>query len=212
MRRLQFLPGKNLGALGDGGAVTTSDPVLARTVRALANYGSEQKYVHQYKGVNSRLDEVQAAVLDVKLPRLDADTHTAALWLRGCWPRWSGGASAYGSTSPPRRTTCSIFSRSLRPVATNCNATCWSEHLHAGALPHPAPPSGSLCRRVRTPQPARDRAAAPRGTESAHVASAHRERGVPHGAGTERVALRLRALARFFPHRQRPVHVPQPGP
>ena len=68
-----FYPGKNLGALGDGGAVTTSDPVLARTVRALANYGSEQKYVHQYKGVNSRLDEVQAAVLDVKLPRLDAD-------------------------------------------------------------------------------------------------------------------------------------------
>ena len=68
-----FYPGKNLGALGDGGCVTTSDPQLAATVRALANYGSERKYIFRYKGVNSRLDEIQAAVLRVKLPRLDAD-------------------------------------------------------------------------------------------------------------------------------------------
>lgn len=68
-----FYPGKNLGALGDGGAVVTSDRQLAQTVRALANYGSRQKYVHQYKGVNSRLDELQAAVLSLKLPRLDTD-------------------------------------------------------------------------------------------------------------------------------------------
>ncbi|HPJ59353.1 MAG TPA: DegT/DnrJ/EryC1/StrS family aminotransferase [Bacteroidales bacterium] len=68
-----FYPGKNLGALGDGGAVTTNDDDLARVVRALANYGSTEKYIHDYRGLNSRLDEIQAAVLRVKLPRLDAD-------------------------------------------------------------------------------------------------------------------------------------------
>nr|QGT50690.1 aminotransferase [uncultured Elusimicrobia bacterium] len=68
-----FYPGKNLGCLGDGGAVTTNDDALADRLRALRNYGSRQKYVHLYKGINSRLDELQAAVLDVKLPHLDAD-------------------------------------------------------------------------------------------------------------------------------------------
>ena len=68
-----FYPGKNLGALGDGGAVTTNDDALAKTVRALANYGSEEKYVNSYRGLNSRLDEIQAAVLDVKLQYLDAE-------------------------------------------------------------------------------------------------------------------------------------------
>lgn len=68
-----FYPGKNLGALGDGGAITTDDESLANTVRALANYGSQKKYVFKYTGRNSRLDEIQAAVLDVKLKYLDAD-------------------------------------------------------------------------------------------------------------------------------------------
>ena len=68
-----FYPGKNLGALGDGGAVTTNDTALADTVRALANYGSSEKYVFRYKGRNSRLDEIQAAILDVKLKYLDQD-------------------------------------------------------------------------------------------------------------------------------------------
>lgn len=68
-----FYPGKNLGALGDAGAVTTSDEELADTVRTLANYGSKKKYVNLYQGLNSRLDEIQAAVLSVKLPRLVAD-------------------------------------------------------------------------------------------------------------------------------------------
>ena len=68
-----FYPGKNLGALGDGGAVTTNDKELADTIRALANYGSQKKYVFKYKGRNSRLDEIQAAVLDVKLNYLDQD-------------------------------------------------------------------------------------------------------------------------------------------
>lgn len=68
-----FYPGKNLGALGDGGAVTTNDKELADTIRALANYGSAKKYVFKYTGRNSRLDEIQAAVLRVKLRHLVAD-------------------------------------------------------------------------------------------------------------------------------------------
>lgn len=68
-----FYPGKNLGALGDAGAVTTNDAELASMVRTLANYGSSAKYVHPYIGINSRMDEIQAAVLNVKLNRLDAD-------------------------------------------------------------------------------------------------------------------------------------------
>jgi dTDP-4-amino-4,6-dideoxygalactose transaminase len=66
-----FYPGKNLGALGDGGCVTTNDDELAAKVRALGNYGSDYKYHHIYKGTNSRLDEMQAAFLRVKLPHLD---------------------------------------------------------------------------------------------------------------------------------------------
>ena len=68
-----FYPGKNLGALGDGGAVTTNDEELAQKIRALANYGSHKKYENIYQGLNSRLDEIQAAVLDVKLKYLDSD-------------------------------------------------------------------------------------------------------------------------------------------
>lgn len=68
-----FYPGKNLGALGDGGGVTSNDLDLLEKVKALGNYGSDRKYHHIYKGVNSRLDEIQAAVLDVKLKYLDED-------------------------------------------------------------------------------------------------------------------------------------------
>jgi dTDP-4-amino-4,6-dideoxygalactose transaminase len=69
-----FYPGKNLGALGDAGAITTNDPELAQTVRALGNYGSHKKYENIYQGINSRLDEMQAALLRVKLQYLDAET------------------------------------------------------------------------------------------------------------------------------------------
>lgn len=68
-----FYPGKNLGALSDAGCVTTDDDTLAELVRKIANYGSAKKYIHEVPGLNSRSDEIQAAVLDVKLPRLDAD-------------------------------------------------------------------------------------------------------------------------------------------
>lgn len=68
-----FYPGKNLGALGDGGVVTTNDKKLAATIRALGNYGSHKKYENLYKGTNSRLDEIQAAMLRVKLRHLDTE-------------------------------------------------------------------------------------------------------------------------------------------
>lgn len=69
-----FYPGKNLGALGDGGAVTTNNDELATTIRAIGNYGSQKKYENIYQGINSRLDEMQAALLRVKLKHLDSDT------------------------------------------------------------------------------------------------------------------------------------------
>lgn len=69
-----FYPGKNLGALGDGGAITTDDEELEKLIRSLANYGSSQKYIFTYQGINSRLDEIQAAVLNIKLSYLDKDT------------------------------------------------------------------------------------------------------------------------------------------
>ena len=69
-----FYPGKNLGALGDGGAVTTNDSELADMIRVLSNYGSEKKYHNKAQGINSRLDEIQAAILSIKLKGLDAET------------------------------------------------------------------------------------------------------------------------------------------
>lgn len=82
-----FYPGKNLGALGDAGAVTTNDEELAKVIRAVANYGSAKKYVFKYTGRNSRLDEIQAAVLDVKLRHLDCDNErrkqVAEMYIKG---------------------------------------------------------------------------------------------------------------------------------
>lgn len=82
-----FYPGKNLGALGDGGAITTNDPSLAQRLRALRNYGSQVKYHHEVVGINSRLDELQAGILRCKLPVLDSDnaarSRVAARYLAG---------------------------------------------------------------------------------------------------------------------------------
>lgn len=96
-----FYPGKNLGALGDAGCVTTDDAGLAETVRAIANYGSRRKYVFRYKGRNSRLDELQAAVLRAKLPFLDGENarrrEIADIYIRGILPRESCGDVACDS-------------------------------------------------------------------------------------------------------------------
>lgn len=70
-----FYPGKNLGGMGDGGAVACKDEKFAKIVRTIANYGSEEKYINSYRGVNSRLDEVQAAILNVKLKHIDIDNN-----------------------------------------------------------------------------------------------------------------------------------------
>ena len=82
-----FYPGKNLGALGDAGAVTTNDDALAKQIRALGNYGSHKKYVNEFQGLNSRLDEIQAAFLEVKLKYVDAENQyrrqLASLYLNG---------------------------------------------------------------------------------------------------------------------------------
>ena len=94
-----FYPGKNLGALGDGGAVTTSDDELADAIKALRNYGSHQKYHNKYKGMNSRLDEIQAAILRVKLKYLDEDTdkrrQVAEAYLSGLKSQSSGVTLPY---------------------------------------------------------------------------------------------------------------------
>ncbi|ESU22439.1 aminotransferase [Flavobacterium enshiense DK69] len=74
-RTFSFYPGKNLGALGDAGAVVTNDEKLAKTVKAISNYGSEKKYYNDYLGYNSRLDELQAAFLRIKLPHLAAENN-----------------------------------------------------------------------------------------------------------------------------------------
>ena len=82
-----FYPGKNLGALGDAGAITTNDAELAQILKALRNYGSHEKYKNLFVGVNSRLDEIQAAMLDVKLKHLDAEVNhhrtIAKMYLEG---------------------------------------------------------------------------------------------------------------------------------
>jgi dTDP-4-amino-4,6-dideoxygalactose transaminase len=82
-----FYPGKNLGALGDGGAITTNDSDLAERLRMMRNYGSSKRYCHEFRGVNSRLDPLQAAFLSVKLPYLEEDnsrrTEIARLYQKG---------------------------------------------------------------------------------------------------------------------------------
>ena len=74
-KAFSFYPGKNLGCLGDGGAITTNDSALAKVISSLRNYGSEKKYHNEFVGVNSRLDELQAAFLNLKLPNLDSDNN-----------------------------------------------------------------------------------------------------------------------------------------
>lgn len=92
-----FYPTKNLGALGDAGAITTSDDVLAEKITFLRNYGSKERYKNEYKGVNSRLDEIQAAILSVKLPYLESDNKRR----RAIAQRYLDEITTEGLTLPP---------------------------------------------------------------------------------------------------------------
>jgi dTDP-4-amino-4,6-dideoxygalactose transaminase len=155
-----FYPGKNLGALGDGGAVTTDDDELASVVRALGNYGSSEKYVFPYQGRNSRLDDIQAAVLGIKLKYLDADNarrrqiagyyyqHVTnpELFLPGkrhgnCQEATTSSATTTSSGAlPPPRCPAAIPAR--------------QGYRHHDPLPHPSAQAGLL--------PGMERAVAPR--------------------------------------------------
>ncbi|OEC35322.1 dTDP-4-amino-4,6-dideoxygalactose transaminase [Pseudomonas cuatrocienegasensis] len=105
-----FYPGKNLGALGDAGAVTTNDDELAQTIRALGNYGSHKKYENLYQGVNSRLDEMQAAMLRIKLKHLDSETQRR---------REIAKAYAQGISNP----------KLMQPISFNSVSQSLSQHV-----------------------------------------------------------------------------------
>ena len=117
-----FYPGKNLGALGDGGAVTTNDTELAETIAALANYGSSRKYVFDYKGRNSRLDEVQAAVLRVKLRSMPT-THADATSLCSTQSAYRTSVCSFLQWNTARKA-CIISSPFCANSATNCRSIC----------------------------------------------------------------------------------------
>jgi dTDP-3-amino-3,4,6-trideoxy-alpha-D-glucose transaminase len=133
-----FYPGKNLGALGDGGAVTTDDEALARRIRRLRNYGSEQKYVHLEAGVNSRLDEIQAAVLRVKLSRFGV-----ALAHRRETARRYSAALADGPLGLPPEIAGTEPSRHLYVVRSAARDELQSQLAQAGVetlIHYPIPP------------------------------------------------------------------------
>jgi len=133
-----FYPAKNLGALGDGGAVTTNDKELAAVVRALGNYGTEKKYVNMYKGVNSRLCEVQAAALLVKLPRLDSDNEKRAAVAARYMAEINNPLVALPAPSSPGTNVYHVF-----PVFTSYRDS-FIQHMHSCgvevAVHYPIPP------------------------------------------------------------------------
>lgn len=152
-----FYPGKNLGALGDGGAVTTDDPMLASAVRRLANYGSDKKYVFDSLGKNSRLDEIQAAVLSLKLLRLDQDNekrrYVARRYINGLYnPEIT---IPYGISQVSNDNVYHIF-----PVLCNCRDLLKSYLEDCGVktlIHYPIPPHRQKCyhkvEKLRIPEP-----------------------------------------------------------
>ena len=128
-----FYPTKNLGAFGDAGAVTTNDEELATVIRALGNYGSHRKYVFDYQGRNSRIDELQAAILDAKLPHLDVDNQRRRTIADIYLSQVHNSLIRLPQASPTA--VWHIFPCSVR-VVTNCNSisatTAWS---HRSIIP-----------------------------------------------------------------------------
>lgn len=132
-----FYPGKNLGAMGDAGAVVTDDEVIAERVRALSNYGSDRKYYNLYKGHNSRLDEMQVAILRVKLKKLDRwnayRRQTAEKYLNGIW----NSAIRKPVVGAGREPVWHIFP--IRTAARDALQTCLRNHGIETLIHYPIP-------------------------------------------------------------------------
>ena len=163
-----FYPGKNLGALGDAGAVTTNDHELAEVVRALGNYGSSRKYVFPYVGTNSRMDEMQAAVLTAKLRHLDllneARRQRAKEYLSLINnPKVMVPHQMYDDLEPKRG---SHLPRLLREARRTADLPKPAWHRYDDSLPHPAP-SASLLQIMEQAFPAHHGTHPPTGTQSA---------------------------------------------
>lgn len=141
-----FYPGKNLGALGDGGAVTTNDPELAAAVRALANYGSQRKYVFKYAGRNSRLDEIQAAVLDVKLKYLVEDNAKRKLVARCYYENISNPLISLPDLLPDEQNAYHLFPIIISGKENRDRLHDYLEENGVGTVCHyPIPPHKQEC-------------------------------------------------------------------
>lgn len=141
-----FYSGKNLGALGDGGAVTTNDPELAAAVRALANYGSQRKYVFKYAGRNSRLDEIQAAVLDVKLKYLVEDNAKRKLVARYYYENISNPLISLPDLLPDEQNAYHLFPIIISGKENRDRLHDYLEENGVGTVCHyPIPPHKQEC-------------------------------------------------------------------
>lgn len=141
-----FYPGKNLGALGDGGAVTTNDLELAAAVRALANYGSQRKYVFKYAGRNSRLDEIQAAVLDVKLKYLVEDNAKRKLVARYYYENISNPLISLPDLLPDEQNAYHLFPIIISGKENRDRLHDYLEENGVGTVCHyPIPPHKQEC-------------------------------------------------------------------
>lgn len=141
-----FYPGKNLGALGDAGAVTTNDPELAAAVRALANYGSQRKYVFKYAGRNSRLDEIQAAVLDVKLKYLVEDNAKRKLVARYYYENISNPLISLPDLLPDEQNAYHLFPIIISGKENRDRLHDYLEENGVGTVCHyPIPPHKQEC-------------------------------------------------------------------
>lgn len=141
-----FYPGKNLGALGDGGAVTTNDSELAAAVRALANYGSQHKYVFKYAGRNSRLDEIQAAILDVKLKYLVEDNAKRKLVAHYYYENINNNLISLPNLLPDDQNVYHLFPIIVRGKDNRDRLHCYLEENGVGTVCHyPIAPHKQEC-------------------------------------------------------------------
>ena len=140
-----FYPGKNLGALGDGGAVTTDDDELAAAIRALANYGSQKKYVFKYTGRNSRLDEIQAAILDVKLRHLDEDLKARQIIAAYYYDNINNPLITLPKRLPDAENVYHLFPIMVKGDGRNALQAYLQEHGVGTVIHYPIPPHLQEC-------------------------------------------------------------------